>query len=185
MMTTARPAEGQPRGRTSQVLLVAGLCVAGAVAVATLVASLTGDRADALGALAGGSIAWCFFLFGSMVVEVSIRIAPRAAMLMALLTYTLQVLLVAVVFVGLTSSGTLGTTLSSGWLAGGVVAATLAWTAAQLIGTVKARVPAYDIDLPEPARVAPATTRSASGQSPGPLPGPRPERERWVRRERD
>lgn len=171
MTTTARPAEGQPRGRTSQVLLVAGLCVAGAVAVATLVASLTGDRSDALGALAGGSIAWCFLLFGSLVVEVAIRIAPQAAMLMALLTYTLQVLLVAVVFVVLTSSGTLDTALSRGWLAGGVVAATLAWTAAQLITTVKTRIPVYDIVLPEPARDAPATTRSASGPSSGPASG--------------
>ena len=163
MTTTARPAPGQPRGRTPQVLLVAGVCVAGAVAVTTLVAALAGDRADALGALAGGSIAWCFFLFGSLVVEVAIRIAPQAAMLMALLTYTLQVLLVALVFVVLTSSGALDTALSSGWLAGGVIAATLAWTAGQLVTSVRARIPAYDIELPESARAASTTTEPPSG----------------------
>ncbi len=163
MPTTARPAPGQPRVRTPRVLVVAGLCVAGAVAVSTAAAALTGDRADALGALVGGSIALCFFLFGSLVVETAIRIAPQAAMLMALVTYTLQVLLVAVAFVLLTSSGALDTTLSSGWLAGGVVAATLAWTAGQLVSTVRTRIPVYDVDLPGASR---ADDESAPGARP-------------------
>jgi len=133
---------------------------------ATLVAGVAGGRADALGALAGGSIALCFLLFGSLVVEVATRIAPQAAMLMALLTYTLQVLLVALVFALLNSSGAMGATLSSGWLAVGVIVATLAWTAAQLVGSVRARIPAYDIDLPEPAEAASGScTGTSSGTS--------------------
>jgi hypothetical protein len=160
MTTTARPAEGQPRGRTSQVLLVAGLCVAGAVALATLVAGLGGGRTEALGALAGGSIALGFFLFGSLVIEMATRMVPQLAMLMALLTYILQVALVALVFVVLTSSGAVGTTLSGGWLAGGVIVATMAWTAGQLVGSAKARIPAYDIDLPDQSK---ATADDISG----------------------
>lgn len=161
MTTTARPTPGQPRGRTPRVLLVAGVCVVGAVAVVTLMAGLAGDRADTLGALAGGSLALCFFLFGSLVVETATRLAPQTAILVALMTYALQVALVALVFFVLTSSGAVGTTLSAGWLAGGVVAASLVWTVAQLVTSVRARIPAYDIDLPEPARVAPATTTPA------------------------
>lgn len=171
MTTTARPAPGQPRGRTPQVLMVAGMCVAGAVAFTTLVAALTGDRADALGALVGGSMALCFFLFGSLVVEMVTRKAPQLAMLMALLTYTLQVVLVALVFFALTSSGAVGTTLSGGWLAGGVVAAALAWTAGQLVASMRARIPAYDIDLPEhrtgdPARDPRAPVRAGEVGAP-------------------
>ena len=47
------------------------------------------------------------------------RMAPAASMLVALMTYTLQVALVALVFVMLTSSGAVGTTLTAGWLAAG------------------------------------------------------------------
>ncbi len=164
MTTTARPAQGMPRGRTSQVLLVAGLCVAGAAALATLAGGLVDGRAGALGALAGGSLALCFFLFGSLVVDMATRMAPQLAMLMAMLTYTLQVAAVALVFYVLTSSGAVGTTLSGGWLAGGVVAATLAWTAGQLVGSMRARIPAYDIDLPE-------TTKATSDATADPTVG--------------
>ena len=165
MTTTARPAEGQPRG-TSPVLFVAGLYVAGAVVVTTLLGALTTGSPGAFGALAGGSMALCFFLFGSTIVEMATRMAPQTAIFVALMTYTLQVALVALVFAVLTSSGAVGTTLSPGWLAGGVIAATLAWTVAQLVGSARARIPAYDIDLPEPGQAAPQpSSQPSSGAS--------------------
>lgn len=165
MTTTARPAHGLTPARTPQVLVVAGLWVAGAVGLLTLVAALAGDRPDAFGALTGGSIAWCFFLFGSLVVETATRVAPQVAMLVALMTYTLQVLLVAVVFAVLKSSGAVDTTLTGGWLAGGVIVATLAWTLGQLVASARARVPAFDIDLPEHAGAASVEAPDAPGRS--------------------
>jgi ATP synthase protein I len=148
MTTTARPATGPtPRG-TSQVLVAAGLCVAAAVALTTLAGGLVAGSTGALGALAGGSMALCFFLFGSLVVETATRVAPRTAIVVALMTYTLQVALVALIFVVLTSSGAVGSTLSAGWLAGGVIVATVAWTVGQLVASARARVLAYDIELP-------------------------------------
>ncbi|MCW2759842.1 MAG: putative synthase protein [Marmoricola sp.] len=134
--------------RTPRVLLVAGACVVVAVLVAALLGGLSTGSAGALGALVGGSIACVFFLFGSFVVNAATRIAPQAAMVMALMTYTLQVALVALVFAVLADSGAIGTTLSSGWVAGGVIAATVAWVAGQLVASARARIPAYDIDLP-------------------------------------
>ncbi|MCW2846384.1 MAG: putative synthase protein [Marmoricola sp.] len=162
MSTTARPATGQTRRGTSQVLLVAGLCVSAVVALATLVGGLVGGSDAALGALSGGSLALCFLLFGSLVVETATRMAPQTAIVIALMTYTLQVAALALVFVVLTSSGAVGTTLSGGWLAGGVVVATVAWTLGQLVASTRARVLAYDIDLPGSA----ATNASDSSREP-------------------
>ena len=148
MTTTARPQQGPPGGRTSRVLVAAGLCVVAAVALATLLGWLLDDRPGGLGALVGGAIALGFFLFGSSVVNAATRMAPQAALLIAMTTYTLQVVLVAVVFYALDSSGAVGDTIAGGWLAGGVVAATVAWTVGQLVFSSRARVPVYDIELP-------------------------------------
>jgi ATP synthase protein I len=100
-----------------------------------------------------------------LVVESATRMAPQTAIVVALMTYTLQVALVAAVFALLTSSGALGATLSGGWVAGGVVVATVTWTSAQLVASAKARVPAYDIDLPG---TRPTPSQQSSGASPGP-----------------
>ena len=148
MTTTARPSTGQPPRGTSQVLLKAGLCVAVAVAVVTVLGGVRDGSAGALGALSGGSLALCFLLFGSLVVETATRMAPQTAIVVALMTYTLQVALVALVFVTLKSSGAVDSTLSAGWLAAGVVVATVAWTVGQLVAASRARVLAYDIELP-------------------------------------
>lgn len=159
MTTTARPAMGQPRRGTYQVLLVAGLSVVVVVALTTLVAALVSGSDGALGALVGGLMTFGFVVFGSFVVETATRVAPQTAMMMALLTYTLQVSLVALLFVVLTSSGLVGTSLSAGWLAVGVVGATVAWTLAQLLAASRARILAYDSDLPGPSQ-APSRTAS-------------------------
>ncbi len=167
MTTTARPAPGQPPGRTPGVLVTAGLCVAVAVALATLAGGIAAGSLGALGALVGGSIALCFFLFGSLVVENATRMAPQTAIVVALMTYTLQVALIALVFVALKSSGAVGTTLSGGWIAGGVIVATVAWTLGQLVASAKARVPAYDIELPGvPVATSQQTSQSASQPTP-------------------
>jgi ATP synthase protein I len=81
--------------------------------------------------------------------------------MMALMTYTFQVALVLLVFLAVSRSGAIGTTLFPGWLAGGVVAATVAWTVGQLVASARARIPVYDIELPGPAgSSAEATSRT-------------------------
>lgn len=149
MTTTARPAQGLLRRGTPQVLVVAGLCVLAAGTVVTVLGGVVDGSPGAMGALVGGSIALCLFMSGSLVVETATRMAPQTALVVAMMTYTLQVALVAAVFVVLKSSGLMGTTLSAGWLATGVIAATVTWQVAQLAASARARVPAYDIELPE------------------------------------
>jgi ATP synthase protein I len=113
--------------------------------VVTLIGALTSGSAAAYGALAGTAIVVGVFALGSFVVNAVAGLMPAAALLVALLTYTLQVVLMAVVFWGLTDSGALDSTLDRGWLAGAVIAGTLAWLAAQVWWSTRLRLPAYDL----------------------------------------
>ena len=118
--------------------VLAGLVLVGAGAVV--------DGAPAAyGALVGLALAVGIFLGGALVVDLVASVMPTASMLVALLTYTLEVVVMALAFVALSGSGLLGPTLSRGWLGAGVVAATLVWLTAQIVLTTRARIPAYDL----------------------------------------
>lgn len=148
MSTTAHPLRGRPRGRTPGVLVVSAVSVVATVVVVVLAAGLASGQPGAYGALVGGAIAFGFFVFGSAVVMLATRIVPQAALMMAVLTYTLQVSAVALVFSVLSRSGAMDGALSPGWLAVGVIAATVAWSLAQMVATARTRILVYDIDLP-------------------------------------
>jgi ATP synthase protein I len=64
-------------------------------------------------------------------------VAPRASMMFALMTYTLQVLLLAMVLVAVSRSDLAPDTLDLRWLAGSVIAGTLVWMAALLVGALR------------------------------------------------
>jgi ATP synthase protein I len=148
MTTTASPGQGQPRTRTPRVLLVAGACVAAAVSLAGILGALADGAPGGLGALTGGGLVGAFLVLGSAVVNAVVRMAPQAAMVVAMMTYTLLVVLVLVVFLALSESESAATSLSSAWLATGVIAATIAWTVGQMVASARARIPAYDVQLP-------------------------------------
>jgi ATP synthase protein I len=118
--------------------VLAGLLLAGAGAL------VEGSPA-AYGALVGLALAVGVFLGGALVVDLVASVMPTASMLVALLTYTLEVVVMALAFVALSGSGLLDSTLSRGWLGAGVVVATLGWLAAQVLLTTRARIPAYDL----------------------------------------
>ncbi|MDZ5620830.1 hypothetical protein [Nocardioides bizhenqiangii] len=115
-----------------------------------LVAALTDGRSAAYGALVGAGIAVVVFAFGAFTVDAVARLMPAASLMVALLTYTLQVLLMLVVFVGLTRSGVLDDGLDRTWLGGAIIAGALAWTLAQLTASARARIPAYETTDEEP-----------------------------------
>jgi ATP synthase protein I len=104
---------------------------------------------QALGALSGVVMVVAFFGFGSLTMSVVAKVAPKASLLLALLTYTLQVLVLGLVFMALTDSGATETTLDPRWLGGTVVAATLAWTTWLVVREVRTRRPVYDVPLPD------------------------------------
>jgi ATP synthase protein I len=137
----ARPvtAGGQVRS-AALVTLGVGLLGAG------LGALLSGSPA-ALGALLGAGVVLVFFASGAVVVNAVASVSPTASLLVALLTYTLEVALVALVLTGLDRSGLVGDTVDRAWVGGTVIAATLVWLVAHIASATRARMPLYD--LPE------------------------------------
>lgn len=152
-MTTAQPKQPQvrqnePGYRTTTV----GSIVRGAL-LSTLAAGLIATIAAAL--LAGSPAAWgagiavamvcVFFAFGALVVGAAARLAPATSLLVALLTYTLKVVLIGLVFLGLQSSGVMAGQVDANWLAGTLIGCTLVWTTTQIVLSMRARQLAYDL----------------------------------------
>lgn len=141
MTTDSKPG---PRTGLSPLLGAVG---AGAVAVLLLVvaAALTDGRPAAVGAAAGGVLTLLVFALGIVFVGVVARLIPAASLLVALMTYALQLLVLALCITAIDRAGVDAETLSRGWFAAGVIAVTLLWMAGQLVATTRQRIPAYDL----------------------------------------
>ena len=160
-MTTAstgtRPATvaSGVRGAALLALLVGAGCVVTAVVVA--------DRAAAIGALTGSVLVVGTFAFGAGTVNAVAARLPAAALLVAVLTYTLEVVLLAVVFVVLRDSGATDGDVDPKWLGLTAIAVTFAWIVGQIVGTIRSRQPVYDL---KPARETPADPDRGGDQRP-------------------
>lgn len=144
-MTTEGPAPRPP----GTGVRVEGLGLA-TVAVATTGGALAGlgallaGAAAALGAALGAALVVGFFAFGALSVNLVAGIAPRISMVVALMTYTLQVLLLALALVALARSELAPGTIDPRWLGGAVLVGTLVWMSALIVGTLRAGVPAVE-----------------------------------------
>jgi ATP synthase protein I len=85
------------------------------------------------------------FAFGAVSLGVVARVAPAASLLVALLTYTLQVVLVGLVYIGLSGSGSLDGPIDPRWLSAAVIACTLTWITTQIVVSTRARQPIYEL----------------------------------------
>ncbi len=141
---TARRAPGAPSGAWGPLLAAAGLALVCGLLATLLGAVLTGSGA-AFGALAGTGFVLAVFAFGSFAVQAVAQLMPAASLLFALLTYTLQVALMALVFVALTRSGALDGPLDREWFAGTIIVGAMGWILGQVVLTTRARIPAYDL----------------------------------------
>ena len=151
-MTTARVTSGSTArpdrratvgGQVRAALLVTALLGL----VGTGLGALLGGAPAALGAAVGFAMVLVFFGTGAVVVNAVATVSPSASMLVALLTYTLQVVLVGVVFAALDGSGALDGTVDRTWAGAAVVVATLVWLVSHIISATRSRQPLYD--LPE------------------------------------
>ncbi len=156
--TPARRARSRPRG--TGILVAAALAASGSGVVLAVVGGAVSGSAAALGAVVGTGLAVAVFALGSFSVDVVAGQLPAASLLVAVLTYTLQVALMWLALVALSRSGLLGGALADTWLVAGVIAATAVWLGAQLLLATRARIPAYD--LPDPDE----TPRGVVGDSP-------------------
>ena len=109
------------------------------------VGALVSGSSAAAGAAIGAAMVCVVFASGTVVLGVVAYVAPAASMLVALLTYTLQVVVVGVVYVALKQGGALEGPVDPRWLSGAVIACTLAWTTAQIVVSVRGRQPVYDL----------------------------------------
>lgn len=129
MTTTDRPpAPVLPRLPGQRAALALSALVGAAAAGGAVL--VHGPGAEASGALVGAAIVAGFFLLGSLTTGFVAQHAPRLSLVVALLTYSLQVLLLAVVLVAVNGSESAQEALDQQWLGMTVLAGTLAWTAA-------------------------------------------------------
>lgn len=150
-MTTETPRDTARTRRDggSAVLVGAGLGTLVAGLLATLVGAVAGGSPAAYGALVGTALVVVVFALGSATVHAVAGLLPAASLVVALLTYLLQLLLVLVVLSALDGSGAVGDTLSRGWLAGAVIVGTLAWTFVQVALATRVRIPVYELPAEE------------------------------------
>jgi ATP synthase protein I len=113
-----------------------------------LVAAAVSGSAGAAGAAVGAAAVVVFFAFGALTVNAVSAVAPGASLVVALLTYTLQVVLLFVVFAALAASPAVGTTIDEQWVAGAVIGETLVWVVAQIVAATRSRQPLYDLPAP-------------------------------------
>jgi ATP synthase protein I len=123
-MTTARPAA--PSLRVPGVSTALAVTVVGGLA-AGVVAGLVEGQPQLLAVLLGAGLVCGFFVFGALSTNLAAAYLPQASLVVALLTYVLQVVGLWVVMLALTRSGLTDSAVDAGWLAGTVIVGTLLW----------------------------------------------------------
>ena len=150
MTTAPQTTRSGPRpGAVGPVVRLSSLVTLAVGLVLGTVAGFTGGTPAVLGVAIGAAMVCVFFAAGAFVLDVVATLAPAASMLVALLTYTLQVVLVGLVFVALTRSDLLEGTIDPRWLGGTVIVGTLAWLAAQVVASTRTRIPVYELGVPK------------------------------------
>jgi ATP synthase protein I len=151
-MTTAPP-PSRPGHRPALVGAAVRSAFVGTLAAGlatAAVASVAAGGAAAAGALAGTAMVCVFFGFGAVVLNVVAALTPAISLLVALLTYTLQVTLMGVVLLALRRSGALVSAVDARWLAGAVIGGTLVWLGGQIYAHKHSREPLYDLAPTQP-----------------------------------
>ncbi|MCW2851624.1 MAG: putative synthase protein [Nocardioides sp.] len=146
MMTTEAPRPPQV-DRDSGVSVLVGAAVAALVLglVMSLVGAFAAGSAAALGALVGTALVVVVLAGSSLVVNLVAGMMPTAALMFALLTYTMQVVLMGLVFAALSASGLLDSTLDRSWLAAAVIGGVAIWLVSQVLLVTRRRIPVFDL----------------------------------------
>lgn len=143
-MTTESKQDTRP-GASVLLLAAAAAFVTGVLM--TLVAWLVSDATAVRSVVLSTLLVVVVIGFGVFVLNTVASIMPGATVLVALVTYALQLVVMAAVVLQLVRSGMMADTLDRRWFGGGVAVATLAWMVAQIVAATRARIPVYD--LPE------------------------------------
>ena len=120
---------GVQEGLTVNLVGAGSVVAVGAAAAAAGAAlgAVVAERPQVLGAVLGAGLVTGFYAFGAVTVALVAAYAPRASLLVALLTYVLQVGALALVLARVQAAAATGSTLDVTWTGGAVVVATVAW----------------------------------------------------------
>ncbi|MEX0428968.1 hypothetical protein AB3X52_15175 [Nocardioides sp. DS6] len=147
--------ELQPHRSGGVATLLGATCSAvGAGALVAVLALAVAGGGAAGAALAGAALALVVMAFGAFAVDLVATVMPAASLLVALLTYALQLVLMTVLLTAASDVDALAGHGRAGWLVAAVVAVVLVWTLSQLVLASRRRIPAYDVALPGEARSA-------------------------------
>ena len=141
--------------RASAAALVAGVVV-------SLVGLLVAGEAGFVAAIIGTLVVVSVLFSGALVVTVVADLMPGASLLVALMTYTLQMVLLALLLLPLSRSDWAAAHLDALWLVVAVIAGALVWTVAQVLLATRARIPIYDLSAPETTVGSPSEASSAA-----------------------
>lgn len=136
-MTTAHDAHLRP-----VVRYVVGAWSGAALVSAVVATALAGGRGLA-GALLGAGLVLTFFLLGHLVLTLLRDIEPSLYLVIALLTYVLQVVALLAVF---GSFSAWSDSVSAPALGLTIVACTIAWTTAMVAASRRQRIPLFDLE---------------------------------------
>ena len=119
---------------------------------ASVLALLTGGQPQLYGALAGTAMVAGFFVFGMVNTALAATFAPRVALVVALLTYTLQVVVLGMVLVAVSRSELTPERLDVRWLAATVIVGALGWTVALVLDALSSTHPGDQVTSGEVVR---------------------------------
>jgi ATP synthase protein I len=153
-MTTETRQDARRTGVSTLVRSSAGALAAGVVIA--LIALVVAGEAGLLAAVIGTVLVVAVLFSGALVVTVVADLMPSASLMVALMTYTLQMVLLAAVLIPLSRTQWATDHLDAPWLAAAVIAGALVWTVAQVLLATRARIPVYDL----PAHDSTPETRS-------------------------
>lgn len=126
------------------VVRAAALTVLAGVLLVVLAAVVHGAEAAAAAAVGAGLVV-VVVSFGTLSLHVVASAMPTASLLVALVTYATQLAIVLLVFLAITRGEAFSGDQARGWLAAGMVLATVVWTAAHLVLTARERAPYFDL----------------------------------------
>jgi len=140
-MTTAKPTPRTGRPVLGPLSVTGGLGL-----LLVVLGALLAGAPGAAGAAVGGVLVCVVLASGAVVVGAVASVSPKASLRGAVRTYTRQVLLVGLVYVGLRQGGVLSGPVDARWLSAAVIGCTLVWTGALVVSSTRSRQPVYDLD---------------------------------------
>ncbi len=170
MMTAQRPPQAVPEALTGPAALgrlvrraLLAAVVSGTITI--LVAALVAGGSSAVGALVGTLLTCVTLALGLPVLAWVTRVLPAMSLLVAMMTYLMQVVFLGAAYLVLQRSAEARSAVDGTWLGIAVIVTTVVCLTVQVVGFMKGRHPYFDLE-PE-AGSGPASQGPSGGPEAG------------------